>query len=430
MKAEVADGVVMTASKNINKIPFMNFILSIKEQRDFKRHGQSHDGEKITQGLWKMGVLKKKNDMIYWEDLCDKESALDAAVKHYMRRHSFVIFDPSGVPVLFSGFHSAFDVGLILHSAQRSETSPKHPNNIDSTNLHASSQMESNRRIAEELVCNGDLPFVPIPKPIWLQWLMKRTVEMVFNRETVRYFACGPLRYSKSLYFFDVRKYPSVRGHVALTLDDAPCRFTNKANSRLQEVLALLDDYNAKATFMVVGKFMSGEHDSDIVDLFNRGHELGNHGKLDFSLNTLNEEDFLRNVDECNKKIVSLQKRATKVPQEQTVRWFRAPHGKYTRKMEKCLSTRGLRNVMCDTYASCPIVEDGQWIGDSLARNAQDGSIILLHMPERGFRDWCIVALHRLLEGLRQKGFQTVTISELDRIAKNSCGENIRKYID
>jgi hypothetical protein len=64
-------------------------------------------------------------------------------------------------------------------------------------------------------------------------------------------------------------------------------------------------------------------------------------------------------------------------------------------------------------------VEDGEWIGQLLASKARDGSIILLHMPERGFREYCLVALERLLDELvTKKGYQIVTVSELERISK------------
>lgn len=368
-----------------------------------------------------VGFLKKQQELICWERFDGDESANIAEVKKRIGKHSLVIFNPNGVPVLFSSIHSAFDVAYILHVTQKQKAHPKQAganNNGDSKYRSVKFQI-SNQKMVQELVFKGELPFVPTHKPIWSQWLLKRSMELFFNRETVRYFACGPLRYNNSLYFFDVRKYPGVRGHIALTLDDAPCRFESKTNSRLPQVLALLEKYNAKATFMVVAKFISREHETDLVELLNHGHELGNHGAHDCALHLQSDSDFMRAVDECNDKITSLQRRASCFHSEQRVRWFRAPHGKYTRTMKLCLDNRGLRNVMCDTYACCPIVQDGKWIGGSLARNAQDGSIVLLHMPERGFRDWCLEALCHMLDGLQQRGFQVVTVTELEHLAQH-----------
>jgi len=87
--------------------------------------------------------------------------------------------------------------------------------------------------------------------------------------------------------------------------------------------------------------------------------------------------------------------------------------------MEKVLSRKGLTNVMCDTYACCPVIQDGAFIGDALANYATHGSIILVHMPEHGFRDWCYTALEHVLEGLSKRGLQAVTVSELAMHARS-----------
>merc|ERR1711879_567176 len=116
--------------------------------------------------------------------------------------------------------------------------------------------------------------------------------------------------------------------------------------------------------------------------------------------------DFASAVDQCSALIEQLQREAG-LPTK--VRWFRAPHGKYTRTMQSVIKERELENVMCDTYASCPVVTDGDFIGNFLTNRAQDGSIILLHMPERGFREWCLQGLEILLEGLERRGLVATT---------------------
>eukprot|EP00972_Heterocapsa_arctica_P006919 1013065-Heterocapsa_arctica.AAC.1 len=52
--------------------------------------------------------------------------------------------------------------------------------------------------------------------------------------------------------------------------------------SMVPEVLALLKEHDALATFMVMGKFVEGNED-DLVQLLREGHELGNHGLVDKS---------------------------------------------------------------------------------------------------------------------------------------------------
>jgi hypothetical protein len=40
----------------------------------------------------------------------------------------------------------------------------------------------------------------------------------------------------------------------------------------------------------------------------------------------------------------------------------------------------------------------------------QDGSIIIMHMPERGFRDHTLAAMAQLLAGLTERGLHVVTL--------------------
>lgn len=244
-----------------------------------------------------------------------------------------------------------------------------------------------------------------------VRWGMKHVCRMTFNRSTVAYFGAGPLRL-KSMCYFDVAKSPGVHGYVALTLDDAPCR-QGPEQSQVPAVLALLRRYGAKATFMTIGDFIEG-HEGDLVQLLREGHELGNHGMLDRPYHRDDQEQFAEAVEECSCRIRALQRQAD-VPEG--VAWFRSPHGKYTKAMAATLESKGLTNVMCDTYASCPIVQDGKWIGDFLASQAQHGSIVLIHMPEGNLREWCLTGLERLLDGLHRRGLRVVTVSELAELA-------------
>lgn len=204
--------------------------------------------------------------------------------------------------------------------------------------------------------------------------------------------------------------------HVALTFDDAPCRL-GPQNSRVHDVLTLLQAWNAHASFMTIGQYANG-HEQDLINVLRAGNELGNHGMLDRPYHEDSPDQFSKAVDDCSELIQSLHHKAG--VEGGGVRWFRAPHGKYTRTMEEVLQKRQMTNVMCDTYASCPIVEDGDFIGRFLARKAKHGSIILLHMPERGLREWCLVALQRLLVGLAERGLRAVTVSQLEKLATGS----------
>lgn len=278
------------------------------------------------------------------------------------------------------------------------------------------------------------------------QFFVQKSVDWFFHQETVRFFACQPYRYSPRTIY----RYPSTvnesnkegvvatdkpSGYIALTIDDAPCRVDDRESSKLSKVLDLLDKHNAKATFMVIQDFLTSAHEPDLVQLLQQGHEMANHGVEDASMTSKKDyptpDDFAKAVQNGNERIKELQELATLALKndeesnnmtsriQQGVKWFRAPHGQYTKLMEQGLEKLGMYNVMCDAYAADPVVEDGEWIAKSLSQQAKDGSIILIHMPERGFREYCLKALELLLDDLCiRRGFQVVTVSELERISK------------
>jgi peptidoglycan/xylan/chitin deacetylase (PgdA/CDA1 family) len=211
----------------------------------------------------------------------------------------------------------------------------------------------------------------------------------------------------------------SPAGYVALSIDDAPCRFDDRSHSQLENVLDLLKRYDAKATFVVISSFLAECHEPDMIRLLEEGHELANHGVRDEAMDKMatSVDTFVEALDECNNKIIDLQKKANV---EIGVKWFRAPQSRYTKIMEEGLVVKDMHNVMCDAYAACPIVEDGPWIASTLSKQIRNGSIACLHMPEKcGFREHCLEAMEQLLEDLKKRNFKVVTVGELQTIAES-----------
>lgn len=262
----------------------------------------------------------------------------------------------------------------------------------------------------------GILPRVPPTRHASTQMSLKLTMKVLFTRKGCAHFGSAPYR-NQSLCYYNVKEHPAVQKHVALTIDDAPCRF-GPTGSEIPRIRRLLKKHNAKATFMVIGSWCTLDHRDDLIGLLQDGHEMGNHGMMDRSYEF--DDKFGEAVDECSAVIEDLQTAAG--VDDVGVRWFRAPHGRYTKEMAEQLDARNLVNVMCDTYASCPIVQDGAFIGRHLTETCQDGSIILLHMPEKPVRQWCWTGLVGLLEGLEARDFKVVTVGELSRLAGTSKG--------
>lgn len=246
-------------------------------------------------------------------------------------------------------------------------------------------------------------PFVPGDVP-GLTLSMRKQIWSLQGR-------VGPRRIMKHLFpaqsisFFDVREHPGVQGYVGLTLDDAFCSPDRNPSSMLEDVQALLKEYEAKATFFAMLQGFRFVDHPMVKALLSDGHEMGNHCVADKPYHQASEFGFEAALEKTGEAIEALQ--GFRTP------WFRAPHGKLSPIMQRVLKRHGLINIMVDCYANDPFIPDAQYLADFILRYVDDGSIVLLHMPERGFREWNFEALKLVLQGLQLKGLKPVSISGL-----------------
>jgi len=264
---------------------------------------------------------------------------------------------------------------------------------------------------------------------------------------------------------YDEVLYPGIRGLVALTIDDAPCRQGPSA-CMAEEVRALLRTYEAKATFFVTAGYVQGNED-DMVNLISDGHEVANHCWWDCPYVEMSASTFEEHLTETEAVCESLRRRAevrglraahqaeVRSPSPAspsccfpylrqaggrshqdgasggasphpaqaapalaaTVRWFRAPSSMTSSTMNAVLEDLGYTPVLSDCFANDTNIADPEFIAATLLEQAMHGSIIVIHMPERGFREYNIGAMRILLDGLTQRGLQAVTLSALHRAA-------------
>jgi len=228
-----------------------------------------------------------------------------------------------------------------------------------------------------------------------------------------------------------------VTGYVALTIDDAPGR----GEPLTEEIISLLEEFDAKCTFFVVSNYMD-RHEDFLEECVGKGHELANHGGDDmFALfpcpcyvpgadlacgadspyHRHSETEFRevlldcqRKIDTVNGTIPGVAKRRVGAP-----KWFRPPQGKMSAAMDRVLQSFGYSIAMCDCWGM-DVLCGADFVQKYTLRHVRDGSILLVHMPEQGFRDWTLVALRGILAGLKQREIKCVTLSELHALAASS----------
>ena len=216
----------------------------------------------------------------------------------------------------------------------------------------------------------------------------------------------GLRRMTRLLYPRSTRAWCAVEGAVAFTIDDGFCGLDNPSGCMLREVRGLFKLYGARATFFVAGSHCVNTSDEEVRQLLADGHELANHGMRDHPYTRYSAEEFAADLDQAEAVLARYRQDAPP--------WYRAPFGRLNRRMQAVLDARGMTHVVCDAFANDTAIPDPQWIARRVLAQARPGSVLLIHMPERGCREWNLEAMRLSLEGLEGRGLEVVTFSELE----------------
>lgn len=202
------------------------------------------------------------------------------------------------------------------------------------------------------------------------------------------------------------RRFPDVLFHkptreplVALTFDDSP------RETLTPRILDLLDDYDARATFFMIGDHIPG-NENVIRRLVAEGHELGNHMMTDEPSHRLPLDEFERQL---------LQTHALLEPFG-GARWFRPGHGWFNRPMLDRVHRHGYRCAMASTYAYEFLAVSAPCAARQILLNIRPGAVIVIH-DGAADRVRTVEALRLMLPTLRDRGYRVVTLSELEASA-------------
>lgn len=186
---------------------------------------------------------------------------------------------------------------------------------------------------------------------------------------------------------------------VALTFDDGPSPgFT-------QNVLTILRERGVKATFFLTGK----ETEQNLPQarmIVSEGHQVGNHSYTHSNMMLLGPARISEEIERTDMAI-----RAAGYEGEIL---FRPPYGKKLLTLPWYLSRHERKTIMWDVEPeSFPdVAEDRAAFARHVIEHTKSGSIIIMHVMYRS-RDVSRQALPLIIDGLRQRGFEFVTVSQL-----------------
>ena len=214
-------------------------------------------------------------------------------------------------------------------------------------------------------------------------------VNAIFTKE---YLAQASTQFKENIPIYSVetqdKKY-AVTFDCAWGADDIP------------NILKCLDDYNAKATFFIVGIW--AERYPDMVRMIQeRGHEVANHGYGHLHMASIPEAKTAEEITRCSSVLEKITGKK--------VTLFRAPYGEYDSALIKSASRLGYNSIQWD----CDSLDwkndmTKQDIYDRVMNKVSNGSIILFHNDTLHTEE----VLPEILKTLSEKGYKSVTVSDL-----------------
>lgn len=199
--------------------------------------------------------------------------------------------------------------------------------------------------------------------------------------------------------------------NIAITFD------VNWGNSNTNKILDILDKYNIKATFFLIGNWID-DFPQEAQEIYKRGHEIGNHSNSHPDMTQISKESIIKEISTADVKIMKVTGKSTKL--------FRFPSGAYNGNSVEVIRNNGYHCIQWD-------VDSIDWKGQGVdkeynrvMKKTQPGSILLFHIDGK----YTPETLPKIIEDLKAKGYKFVKVGDLiyeENYSVNHEGKQIKK---
>ncbi len=181
---------------------------------------------------------------------------------------------------------------------------------------------------------------------------------------------------------------------IALTFDDGPNTTTTN------DVLDLLAEYDAKASFFLIGDNINEESAVTVKRAYDMGMEINNHSKTHPNMANMTPEEIEAEVSYVDEKVLEITGEPTK--------FFRPPFIDTSQTMYDTIDLPFICGIDCQDYMENVTAEQrAAYILDG----ARDGIIVLLH--DAAGNTQTVDALKIAMPELIEQGYEFVTLTEL-----------------
>ncbi len=165
-------------------------------------------------------------------------------------------------------------------------------------------------------------------------------------------------------------------------------------------ILDLLDQYNAKATFFLVGIWVD-KFPELVQEIAARGHEIGNHSASHAHFPQISEEKMRKELADCSDKIEALTGTRPTL--------FRPPYGDYNSKAVTVVRDSGYECVQWSIDSQDWKNRGVQDLINRATKNVQQGDIILFHNDSQ----YIVEALPTILDTYQAAGLNLIPVGDI-----------------
>ena len=201
---------------------------------------------------------------------------------------------------------------------------------------------------------------------------------------------------------------------IALTFDDGPNTTTTN------DVLDVLAEYDAKASFFLIGDNITAESAASVKRAYDMGMEIDNHSKTHSNMAKMTPEEIQAELAFVDEKVTEIIGEPTK--------FFRPPFIDTSQTMYDAIEIPFICGIDCQDYMENVTAQER---ADYILNGAKDGVIVLLH--DAAGNSQTVEALKIAMPKLVEQGYEFVTLTELferqgETPRRNMIYTNVAKY--
>ncbi len=193
---------------------------------------------------------------------------------------------------------------------------------------------------------------------------------------------------------------------IALTFDDGP------NNTTTNEVLDILEQYDARASFFLIGDNINAESAVSVKRAYDMGCEIDNHSRTHSNMGAMSPENIKAEISYVDEKVIEITGEPT--------RFFRPPFIDVSQTMYDNIDLPFICGIDCQDYMENVTAQQR---ADYILNGAKDGVIVLLH--DAAGNSQTVEALKIVMPELIEQGYEFVTLTELFQRQGETPKDNI-----